>query len=424
MTRALAVCVPLACALIAACLPTSAHAQVDPDTARRKYAECRALADADDPCAALKACDDGLRALSTDSLQRLRDEVAGQCRVLREERQRQRKLRRDCDEPGQVRTLENDAECCWPGQRWDGQRCRDQPSSCPDGYEIAGERCALRPCEGGREHVEGPHCCWPSQVWAESQQRCVGVPQCPDGLEPKGEECFPIIPDRDVDGVPDAADACPDAQEDLDGFEDNDGCPDPDDDGDGVCDPIIASWGKNDGTFSCRGADTCPAQIEDLDGFEDNDGCPDLDNDRDDVADVDDRCPDLAGPVDHQGCPPPPDLTLIQAGWGSVGGGFLLLGVGLGLQLRADALRADITDAQPNDQGLISAFSESEARAIEDEADITSAVGITSMAVGGGLMITGVVLLILDAQRDGDDDDNPGLSLGLSSGGASFSWRF
>jgi hypothetical protein len=42
--------------------------------------------------------------------------------------------------------------------------------------------------------------------------------------------------DRDGDGVPDDLDKCPDAPEDRDGFEDDDGCPDPDNDGDGILD--------------------------------------------------------------------------------------------------------------------------------------------------------------------------------------------
>ncbi|HTM21064.1 MAG TPA: OmpA family protein [Kofleriaceae bacterium] len=64
--------------------------------------------------------------------------------------------------------------------------------------------------------------------------------------------------DRDGDGVPDAADACPDANEDKDGFQDADGCPDADNDQDGVDDVN----------------DKCPAQAEDRDGAEDLDGCP------------------------------------------------------------------------------------------------------------------------------------------------------
>jgi len=44
------------------------------------------------------------------------------------------------------------------------------------------------------------------------------------------------VADADGDGVPDDRDRCPDAKEDYDVFEDEDGCPDPDNDGDGVAD--------------------------------------------------------------------------------------------------------------------------------------------------------------------------------------------
>lgn len=55
--------------------------------------------------------------------------------------------------------------------------------------------------------------------------------------------------------------------------------------------------------------DICPGEDEDLDGFEDEDGCPDPDNDRDLILDVDDLCPLVAespnGRLDHDGCPEP-----------------------------------------------------------------------------------------------------------------------
>lgn len=99
----------------------------------------------------------------------------------------------------------------------------------------------------------------------------------------------PKPPDRDGDGVVDAADRCPDEPEDKDGFADEDGCPDPDNDQDRIADA----------------ADRCPNEAEDKDGFDDDDGCPDPDNDRDGVVDVDDNCPDQAGPASNHGCPEP-----------------------------------------------------------------------------------------------------------------------
>ena len=69
----------------------------------------------------------------------------------------------------------------------------------------------------------------------------------------------PAVVDRDHDGIPDAKDACPEREEDADGFEDLDGCPDIDNDGDLVLDI----------------ADRCSTVPETYNGFEDDDGCPD-----------------------------------------------------------------------------------------------------------------------------------------------------
>jgi outer membrane protein OmpA-like peptidoglycan-associated protein len=97
--------------------------------------------------------------------------------------------------------------------------------------------------------------------------------------------------DRDGDGIPDSADACPDDPEDKDGYEDEDGCPDLDNDGDGIPDA----------------KDQCPNEPEDKDGFQDEDGCPDRDNDNDGIPDAQDKCPndpeDKDGFEDDDGCP-------------------------------------------------------------------------------------------------------------------------
>lgn len=106
----------------------------------------------------------------------------------------------------------------------------------------------------------------------------------------KGPECEG---DRDLDGIRDSKDACPDEPEDYDGDKDTDGCPDLDRDGDGIGDDI----------------DKCPDDPEDKDGFEDEDGCPELDNDKDGIKDTIDQCPlkpeDKDGYEDLDGCPDP-----------------------------------------------------------------------------------------------------------------------
>jgi outer membrane protein OmpA-like peptidoglycan-associated protein len=156
-------------------------------------------------------------------------------------------------------------------------------------------------------------------------------------------------PDNDADGIPDAADRCPDAAETVNGWKDDDGCPDEhqDIDGDGVeydadrcpfeagvapdgCphaplpalalpgfpgapatgaanEPPVASTADFDRDGTPDEADRCPLSAEDADGFEDEDGCPEPDNDHDGVADAQDKCPFVAetinGIADTDGCP-------------------------------------------------------------------------------------------------------------------------
>jgi len=106
--------------------------------------------------------------------------------------------------------------------------------------------------------------------------------------EPEPEE---EILDSDGDGLLDPDDDCPDAPEDLDDFEDEDGCPDWDNDKDQILDED----------------DQCPNDPEDVDRWEDEDGCPDPDNDKDQILDVDDECPNdpevVNGFEDEDGCP-------------------------------------------------------------------------------------------------------------------------
>jgi outer membrane protein OmpA-like peptidoglycan-associated protein len=112
--------------------------------------------------------------------------------------------------------------------------------------------------------------------------------------EPEPEpEPEPGGADRDDDGIPNAQDKCPDAAEDLDNIQDEDGCPEDDGDDDGVPDEV----------------DKCPTVPEDKDGYQDEDGCPDLDNDGDGIPDAEDKCPnepeDMDGYEDSDGCDDP-----------------------------------------------------------------------------------------------------------------------
>ncbi len=109
--------------------------------------------------------------------------------------------------------------------------------------------------------------------------------------------------DLDDDTLVDTLDDCPEAAEDLDGFEDDDGCPDLDNDRDRLLDVD----------------DLCPDEPEDRDGLDDEDGCPETDFDRDLIDDVDDACPTARGiahddPEQH-GCP---DRRRVRVGDGEL----------------------------------------------------------------------------------------------------------
>jgi outer membrane protein OmpA-like peptidoglycan-associated protein len=130
--------------------------------------------------------------------------------------------------------------------------------------------------------------------------------------------------DRDDDGIPNAADRCPDDPEDFDKFQDDDGCPELDNDRDGIIDVLDRcpedpedrdGWRDKDGCPDPDNdddglldrEDACPDEAEDIDGFEDEDGCPDDDNDNDGIPDIDDKCPldpeTVNGYADDDGCP-------------------------------------------------------------------------------------------------------------------------
>jgi outer membrane protein OmpA-like peptidoglycan-associated protein len=57
--------------------------------------------------------------------------------------------------------------------------------------------------------------------------------------------------------------------------------------------------------------DKCPKEPEDKDGFEDIDGCPELDNDSDGITDQNDKCPDISGTVENNGCPKTEEISRI-----------------------------------------------------------------------------------------------------------------
>jgi len=58
-----------------------------------------------------------------------------------------------------------------------------------------------------------------------------------------------------------------------------------------------------DGDGILDNVDKCPNDPEDKDQFEDEDGCPDFDNDQDGIPDLEDNCPNEPGPPENKGCP-------------------------------------------------------------------------------------------------------------------------
>jgi outer membrane protein OmpA-like peptidoglycan-associated protein len=110
------------------------------------------------------------------------------------------------------------------------------------------------------------------------------------------------VPDRDKDGIDDAADACPDVA----GPAATRGCPDAD--GDGIIDSqdkcpdqrgveALGGCPDTDADGTADADDVCPKQA----GLAEFKGCPDAD--KDGIADADDRCPMEAGSVALKGCP-------------------------------------------------------------------------------------------------------------------------
>ena len=162
----------------------------------------------------------------------------------------------------------------------------------------------LRP-PGDAPHVEVP------AAAAPAPQAEPPAPELPTPSAPLPAPALPVVPvvvDRDGDGVPDAADACPGEP----GPESRQGCPVRDSDGDGILDNVDACPTESgpperkgcpvrdadsDGVADER--DACPAEV----GQTDNRGCPYTDRDGDGVFDHVDNCPDQPGPADNQGCP-------------------------------------------------------------------------------------------------------------------------
>lgn len=92
---------------------------------------------------------------------------------------------------GQTRTDGTAGHCCWPGQSWETDRCRGQPTHCPPGMlpDPASDACQPAPCPTGQRRMDdGVTCCWPGQSLEGTA--CHGLPTaCPRDAIPTGDDC-------------------------------------------------------------------------------------------------------------------------------------------------------------------------------------------------------------------------------------------
>lgn len=333
---------------------------------------------------------------------------------------------------GKERNDDTSGQCCWPGQAWNGKQCVGIPTKCPEGLtaDSAQQACVIPGCLAEMVLMtDQTHCCWAGQAWSKTRSECIGTPECPENYVLQAGTCNYVPPDQDNDGIIDTADDCPDAKEDVDGFEDLDGCPDEDNDRDTIPDlvdkcPDVAE--DLDGVLDKDGCpdldddkdgipdtlDQCLSELEDMDGFEDEDGCRDPDNDRDSIADYLDQCPDVAEDFndfrDTDGCPDEAERVaegtgsaMAIIGYSSLGLGVAASVTGLVLHLEAESKRNEVLDpTQRNKIGWITSVNQKEAQILEDDANTFDTVAAISISAGAALIVTGTVLLVLRYTND------------------------
>lgn len=104
---------------------------------------------------------------------------------------------------GKIVSADTAGQCCWPQQAWSNMRkaCVGTPQ-CPAGLQQKGEECA---CGAGQEISEDTagQCCWPGQAWSMSRKQCVGVPSCAPGWKVEKETC--VAGTSEANSAPQAA---------------------------------------------------------------------------------------------------------------------------------------------------------------------------------------------------------------------------
>ena len=167
-----------------------------------------------------------------------------------------------------------------PYEDTDGDGVIDKEDLCPDTYGIA----TLNGCpdsDGDGIKDSDDEC--PNTFGLAAFNGCPDSDG--DGIEDRNDECpniaglavFNGCPDTDGDSIPDHLDKCPN----IFGLARLEGCPEADSDNDGIADVD----------------DDCPELAGPL-AFN---GCPDSDGDG--LRDIDDECPNIAGPIEFKGCP-------------------------------------------------------------------------------------------------------------------------
>jgi hypothetical protein len=115
-------------------------------------------------------------------------------RVIDECKTKQPGLGSECP-PGMVKSADTAGHCCWPAQVWvqSENRCVGLPQ-CPPGYVIGPHKAgclATGGCPPGKVASQDPkQCCWPGQGFSHELKKCVGQPACPPNMIVAGEDCI------------------------------------------------------------------------------------------------------------------------------------------------------------------------------------------------------------------------------------------
>ncbi len=397
--------VVLACCVIGRPAPACADGL---DLARERWQTCQELYKKGDPCAALRACEEGLAARATRSLEELSTAARAACDHT--SRPPTTKPSRDPDRDG----ASGDQDLCpTTAEDFDGFQDTDgcpDPDNDNDTLTDLLDQCPLS-AEDIDNFQDADGCPDPdndNDTLLDVRDQC---PNDPEDLDSFQDTDGCPDPDNDNDTLTDTLDQCPLSAEDPDEFQDSDGCPDPDNDTDSLADTL----------------DQCPLSAEDLDSFQDADGCPDPDNDTDSILDALDQCPnnpeDFDQDQDSDGCPDDNISAVAITGWSLLGAGVVSAGLGIGLHVSAESKRDQVREPtienDNNFRGVITSITMREAQTLADDADTLDTVALITATAGGALVLGGVTLLLLDLFDTADGSPPISLCPSVHAEGAS-----